>query len=333
MFNGALNAGEQSLQVSPGQAINLPLDHQAHPQYAVEWWYLTANLFDQDGNQYPIQWTLFRFRSNDNKNAWHDGNQYMAHAKLMSSQETWFAERFARGGVGNVAAEFDDSGNNFSAYIDDWRWQAKGEDLLPAMLWFNLTDNVSVDLSLHSKQPYVLHGTHGYSIKQASSEHASMYYSQPFIQLNGTLTLPNNVVEVSGQGWFDHEWSARLSDPSTNGWDWFSLHLDDGNKLMIFRVRHPSSSEDWFGSYMTATGDITALKAQDITAKVKKTTLIADKDLPLHWTISVPRFGIALEVTPFKPDQYTDASFSYYEGAVAVHGSHAGVGFIELTGY
>ena len=47
-------------QVVPGRAIVFPADHGPHPEFRVEWWYVTANLSDANGASYGVQWTLFR---------------------------------------------------------------------------------------------------------------------------------------------------------------------------------------------------------------------------------------------------------------------------------
>ncbi len=56
-----LGGGNDSFKkVQPGQTIQLPEDHAAHPDYRSEWWYLTGNLKDEQGREYGMQWTLFR---------------------------------------------------------------------------------------------------------------------------------------------------------------------------------------------------------------------------------------------------------------------------------
>ena len=40
--------------------FSFPSDHGVHPEYRIEWWYLTANLNGSDGKEYGLQWTLFR---------------------------------------------------------------------------------------------------------------------------------------------------------------------------------------------------------------------------------------------------------------------------------
>src|ERR1700686_90503 len=47
-------------QVVRGKRLVFPADHGAHPDYRIEWWYLTANLKDAQGKSYGVQWTLFR---------------------------------------------------------------------------------------------------------------------------------------------------------------------------------------------------------------------------------------------------------------------------------
>ena len=58
---GNLRGGEPGYaEVLPGKSFQFPRDHQAHPDFRIEWWYLTANLMDRQGRQWGLQWTLFR---------------------------------------------------------------------------------------------------------------------------------------------------------------------------------------------------------------------------------------------------------------------------------
>ena len=40
--------------------FRFPADHGPHPDFRIEWWYVTANLADAGGAAYGAQWTLFR---------------------------------------------------------------------------------------------------------------------------------------------------------------------------------------------------------------------------------------------------------------------------------
>src|SRR5258708_7678493 len=60
----ALGGVGQSAQgyrgVPPGRTFSFPADHGPHPEYRIEWWYVTANLTGKEGAAYGVQWTLFR---------------------------------------------------------------------------------------------------------------------------------------------------------------------------------------------------------------------------------------------------------------------------------
>src|SRR3954454_6771807 len=59
-FAGLGNEAFGFAEVTPGRRFVFPADHGPHPDYRIEWWYLTANLKDTDGNALGVQWTLFR---------------------------------------------------------------------------------------------------------------------------------------------------------------------------------------------------------------------------------------------------------------------------------
>jgi predicted secreted hydrolase len=48
--------------VEPGHALRFPRDHGSHPDFRVEWWYVTGWLADGAGNDYGVQVTFFRNR-------------------------------------------------------------------------------------------------------------------------------------------------------------------------------------------------------------------------------------------------------------------------------
>ncbi|MDB5504635.1 MAG: iron transporter permease, partial [Tardiphaga sp.] len=59
-FAGLGRDADGFASVVPGRALVFPADHGPHPEYRIEWWYLTANLVDAAGAAYGAQWTLFR---------------------------------------------------------------------------------------------------------------------------------------------------------------------------------------------------------------------------------------------------------------------------------
>ncbi len=334
----------------PNYVMSFPSDHQAHPNFDIEWWYFTANLQDKNGNEYGLQWTLFRFKdptavSEQTSSSWGNDQLFMAHASLHSNDKHWFSEKLARAGVGNASV----SAYPFTLAIDDWYWTNTLPDnnLLPAKLVFsagtkfqsqaNKFENIDVSLELSANGPIVKQGINGYSIKTKEAAHASHYYSAPFINVEGSFKTSNENINVTGKGWFDHEWTSGLLDDQTLGWDWFSLHLDNGDKLMAFRMRMRDGQDYVTASYIDAGGSSTTFSYPDITllptAMFPVYTQEGERPMPLEWRLSLPNKNLDLLVVTTKQQQWNPALVPYYEGQIHITGTHTGKGFMELTGY
>jgi len=366
--NNAL-ASNMGKKADPDYRMSFPQDHGPHDQFDIEWWYLTANLQDEAGDPYGLQWTLFRFKnprpsssqaeannsSSSLKNSpvtlnestvsldkkWHNDQIYMAHASIHSLDTHWFSEKFARGGVGNAGL----TALPLNLFIDDWQWLNSDGDigLFPSTLTFSATDTskpnaeASATFTLNQTGPLVQHGDNGFSVK-SNSGRASHYYSVPFISIEGELTQTIDTVttapiKLKGQAWFDQEWTSQLLDTGTQGWDWLSLHLDDGNKIMAFRMRLKNQDDYVTGSYITSTGEQITLQPGDLTLRPVSVKKVDGRQLPLIWKLTIPSKKIDLTISTLKDKQWNNAAVPYYEGMVKIEGSHGGVGFLELTGY
>ena len=366
--NNAL-ASNMGKKADPDYRMSFPQDHGTHDQFDIEWWYLTANLQDEAGDPYGLQWTLFRFKnsrprssqaegnnsSSSLKNSpvtlnestvsldkkWHNDQIYMAHASIHSLDTHWFSEKFARGGVGNAGL----TALPLNLFIDDWQWLNSDGDtgLFPSTLTFSATDTskpnaeASATFTLNQTGPLVQHGDNGFSVK-SNNGHASHYYSAPFISIEGELTQAIDTVttapiKLKGQAWFDKEWTSQLLDTGTQGWDWLSLHLDDGNKIMAFRMRLKNQDDYVTGSYITSTGEQITLQPGDLTLQPVSVKKVDGRQLPLIWKLIIPSKKIDLTISTLKDKQWNNAAVPYYEGMVKIEGSHGGVGFLELTGY
>ena len=366
--NNAL-ASNMGKKADPDYRMSFPQDHGTHDQFDIEWWYLTANLQDEAGDPYGLQWTLFRFKnsrprssqaegnnsSSSLKNSpvmlnestvsldkkWHNDQIYMAHASIHSLDTHWFSEKFARGGVGNAGL----TALPLNLFIDDWQWLNSDGDtgLFPSTLTFSATDTSKPNaeaiatFTLNQTGPLVQHGDNGFSVK-SNSGHASHYYSAPFISIEGELTqaidtVTTTPIKLKGQAWFDKEWTSQLLDTGTQGWDWVSLHLDDGNKIMAFRMRLKNQDDYVTGSYITSTGEQITLQPGDLMLQPVSVKKVDGRQLPLIWKLIIPSKKIDLTISTLKDKQWNNAAVPYYEGMVKIEGSHGGVGFLELTGY
>ncbi|MFD1509388.1 lipocalin-like domain-containing protein [Lacimonas salitolerans] len=308
----------------PETVLQFPADHGAHPEFRIEWWYLTANMTGPDGTAYGLQWTLFRsaLAPRDGQ-GWDTPQLWMGHAAVTTPDAHFVAERLARGGIGQAGVRADP----FAAWIDDWAMEGPGFDDL------RLTASgaeFAYDVGLSATGPLVFHGQQGYSVKSAAGQ-ASHYYSQPFYDLSGTLTLPHGDIPVTGHAWLDREWSSQPLAADQTGWDWFSLSFDSGDKLMGFVLR--GDSDFTAGTWIAADGATTALPDGAFTAAPLSRHRVAGRDVPTEWQVRLPDRGVDVTVTALNPDAWMATSVPYWEGPVTVSGSHGGVGYLEMTGY
>lgn len=309
----------------PDTRFEFPQDHGPHPGFRIEWWYVTANLVSADGQRYGIQWTLFRNALTPGLATDAEAQIWMGHAGLTTPDRHFSAERFARGGMGLAGVTTDP----FSARIDEWRME--GETLSDVNLFAQGTD-FAYDLDLTATGPFVPQGIEGYSVKSEAGQ-ASHYYSQPFYGVEGTLTLLDEPVTVTGRAWLDREWSSQPLTGTQTGWDWISLHLEDGEKLMGYRLRDADGTAYTVGTWIAADGTPTPLSPGELTMTAEVTTRIADQSIPTTWSVSLPARDLSVTVEALNPESWMDVSVSYWEGPVTVTGSHGGEGYLEMTGY
>ncbi|PFG58589.1 putative secreted hydrolase [Vibrio sp. ES.051] len=328
---------EQFTPVIKGVKLAFPADHQAHHDFRHEWWYLTANLTDEVGNPLGVQWTQFRFAaapknrdSEAKKTVWQSQQIYMAHSAVTTPDKHYADEKWSR-------AQADLAGvdaSPFRVYLDDWQWTSSTEDLFPATLNVN-SDQFGYSLTLTSDAPYHKQGEQGYSAKSADGQVASYYYSQPFIDVTGEVTMDGKTHRVSGQGWLDREWSSQFLLDSQQGWDWFALRLSDETRLVVFQLRDSKTGQASYSHarLMRQEGTGTAIPQSDISLQTTTHTKIQDRDYPTEWYLSIPSQQVELTISALNPKAKMPLSVPYWEGPVIIKGSHFGTGYIELTGY
>ena len=306
----------------PDAVFDFPADHGPHPEYRIEWWYLTANLTAKDGTPYGLQWTLFRTAlAPQAGQGWSAPQLWMGHAAVTTPTDHFVAERLGRGGIGQAGVVADP----FEAWIDDWSLRGDWQTM-------NMTASgatFSYDVDLNAKGPLVFHGDDGFSVKSAAGQ-ASYYYSQPFFEVQGVLRLPDGDVPVRGNAWLDREWSSQPLADNQTGWDWFSLSFDDGTKLMAFRLQQTDGANFTSATWIAADGRTTAYTDGALNAVPLSRN---DADVPVHWQVTLPDKGVDVRVEALNDNAWMATTVPYWEGPVTVTGSHSGVGYLEMTGY
>ena len=324
------------------QDWQFPQDFGPHPQYQTEWWYYTGNLSTPENRPFGFQLTFFRqaltpvTALSPEASPWRTPQLYSAHFTVSDIEADRFYqfERFSRGAVGLAGAQSDPYG----VWLQDWHIVQTADGLqLTAQ-----APGVALTLGLHDTPP-VLQGDRGFSAKADSPGNASQYYSQVQQPSQGRLTLGGTVYRVTGQTWMDHEFATQPLSAETQGWDWFSVELDDGGALMLCEIRRQDGSREplSYGLYRSATGVTQSLSGSDFSITVQDhwTSPQSGVTYPDRWSLTVPSLALSLKAVPQMANQeLLTATAVYWEGAVQYRGTQGdrdlqGQGYVELTGY
>lgn len=325
--------------VTRGAGLAFPRDYGAHPDYRVEWWYVTGLLErrDEPGGTSGFQITFFRLHppgAADNPSRFAPNELLFAHAALAdpAAGRLLTAQRSARAGFGLAQAEQ----GRTRVWIGDWSL-AQVDGGYRARVQ---AQRFAIEVALSATQPLLLHGEAGYSRKAADPLHASYYYSEPQLAVSGSVTRSGQPAQVSGSAWLDHEWSSELLPDDAVGWDWVGLNLADDAALMAFRLRDAAGATLWAGGTLRARGAAPRAFAPAQVEFLPSRGWRSPRSggtYPVGMNLRVP--GHLLELRALMDDQELDARAStgsfYWEGAVRAFeaGRPLGTGYLELTGY
>lgn len=338
-FAGLAQPSQDYAQVKPGRPFVFPQDHGAHPDYRIEWWYVTANLKDAQGQSFGVQWTLFRNAlkagggvGRGSGSGWADSNLWLAHIGLTSATQQRSAQYVGRGGVGQAGVSLQP----FAAWIDDNALRSlsppDSQNPLAHMALQGTGKDFSYRLQLRTEHAPVLQGDRGYSRKSNQGQ-ASYYYSQPFFQAEGEITLDGKTYQVSGPAWLDREWSSQPLAADQPGWDWLALHLADGSQLMLYRLRQNDGEHYLTANWIDPQGHTQLLDAEAIELQPGDKATVQGHKVPVRWHLRIPSKDLDIVIDALNPNAWMALSTGYWEGPVRFQGSQAGVGYLEMTGY
>jgi predicted secreted hydrolase len=323
--------------VAPGHPLEVPRDFGSHPGFRTEWWYVTGWLGTDGGESIGFQITFFRTRpriDESNPSAFTPHQLLIAHCAISDPKlgRLWQDQRIRRAGFGLTGAAEGDT----DIHIEDWSLQRVNGRYSTHIAG----EDFALDLSFDPAQPPLINGDAGVSRKGPGPSSASYYYSLPHLKTSGTVTRAGKRSTVTGEAWFDHEWSSEYLDDRSEGWDWTGINLDDGSALMAFRIRGADGTTRWAGgTFRSPEGTVRNLQPGEIDFTPGRVWLSPRTGIryPVEWLI---RAGPErLRLTALFDDQENDTRLStgaiYWEGAVrAFAGDKAvGRGYLELTGY
>ena len=233
--------------------------------------------------------------------------------------------------------------SSFDYHVWNENWEARleyGRHRLQAR-----DPRFAIDLQLSEDRPAVLHGVRGYSQKGASPGNATEYYSLTRMPTEGAITVGGERYQVRGLSWMDHEFGTTFLEKTQQGWDWFSIQLEDGTDLMVFRLRGTDGSLDPHssGTLVGTSGPPLHLDHGDFTLTPGRRwkSAASGATYPVEWQVRLPQQELDLSVAPVLDAQELIGSrtgVTYWEGAIDVKGSRggrsvSGRGYLEMTGY
>jgi len=356
--------------------FEFPQDHLSHPEFKHEWWYFTGNLTTAEGNKLGYQLTLFRIGLKADENIektidsvtgaadqsakgvskWRTNNIYMGHLAVtdITNQRFYNYEKFSRNALGLAGSELvktavkkqgAEEATAIKIWLEDWQIASRGESTFPMNIKAQKGD-IAISLTLNPLKPLVFNGYEGLSQRGRKQGNASYYYSITRLESKGVVTINHQIFNVTGNSWFDREWSTSSLERDQAGWDWFSLQLSDGRDLMFYKIRRQDNSMDRYssGTLVYSSGSYKILNAEDVVVEETDHWQSPNSGIryPSRWKISVPKEKLELLVEPSMADQENNLTVRYWEGAVKISGVQQansgelevnGHGYVELTGY
>lgn len=329
-------------------AYEFPRDHGAHPDYRTEWWYYTGNLKTETGEPLGFQLTFFRSALSptmpERESDLASNQVYMGHFAVSDGRigEHFSFDRYSRGAGGLAGVEVQGQAPRYRIWLEDW----SAEEIEPGVTRLRANSGegeeaVAIDLTLRETRAPLFHGDQGLHQKGLEEGNASYYYSLTGLETEGTVTTPAGAVPVTGLSWMDHEFGTSALSEDVLGWDWISLQLDNGDKLMLYQFRMvedatPIPTESTLlradGSQRILTGDEYSIEALDTWTSPRSGNV-----WPMGWHVTIPDEGYDLTLRPLFADQEMDVQFVYWEGAITAEGTHngesvRGEGYVEMTG-
>lgn len=334
----------------PGTQLQFPQAHASHPEYRIEWWYLTGHLNVGSEPAYGFQATFFRYRNQPLQPDQSDhpdfgrNTVHLGHMALTDIRANRFhhAERLRRNGWDAWARE-----DNLDLRNGNWTLKMTDPETETLHLQFSLPDSVYVELEMTPDKPLVVFGEDGTSRKGEDPAARSFYISFTRLNTSGSVTIGDQTDAVTGLAWMDHEIASQQLGEDLAGWDWTAIQLEDGRELKAYILRNADGTPDpwsrliWIG----ADNGVTELQPDAFEWEVVRWWQSPHSDarypieLRIHTVDPETAEPTVLHLRPVRDDQEMrlDGSVSnYWEGACEVFnddGELIGRAYLELVGY
>lgn len=306
---------------APDTDIRFPEDEAPHAM-DMEWWYYTGHLWIRGGDRYGFELSFFQTFANG---------------------QVGYAGHFAVSDPQRRVHVFDQHIEapqaiypSFDLRVGDWTMRGDGErDRLQAGM-----QGYAIDLTCTRVKPVAYHGERG--LIDMGADLVSFYYSKTRLEVAGDLQLASGTEPVTGVAWMDHQW-GDFDVFASDGWDWFSIQLDDQTEIMAFMLHFKEGGTGLTGgSFVDRHGCRQAFADLETEVLGEWESPHTGAVYPHGWKLTIPSLEIALRIEPTFEDQELDSRATtlnvYWEGEVEAEGTRRGqpvegLGYVELAGY
>jgi predicted secreted hydrolase len=330
----------------PGGKLSFPRDHASHPDYKIEWWYLTGHLLSDAGERFGYQATFFRnaleVNGKGSDGPFGNSQLYLTHMAFTDTVNgTFYSEqRLSRGGWDAYADT-----QSVDVRNGNWSFTGTGPEASSFLLQAGINSDVTWSLQLTPRKPLLRFGKDGPSRKGPAPEARSYYLTFSRLASSGTVSIGDRTYNVEGESWMDHEIASQQLDPGYDGWDWIAIHLFDGWEIKAYLLRQADGSPSPFSALIW-------ISPEGETFYRNKDAFRWDKEK--HWKspktdASYPNQPIIETMHPmtgepvlfqFKPllenQELVFPGATYWEGAGRIldgSGHETGSAYLELVGY
>jgi len=310
--------------------ITFPTDELDHDT-RLEWWYHSGHLESESGREFGFHFVVFK--ADDGLN---EPNIVSQLGIIDVETGEHYESARAEAGMRQI------NRGAMTIGIADWVYglhPVEGGHSFAAK-----SEYIGLTLDLEAVAPVMLHNKIGWLPTELGSTY---YYSWPRQEASGELTLNGETFQVTGTGWFDHQWGDFFVLGKPAGWQWFAVQLDDGGSLMITQSRGINGEiVETYGTYMSAGGSVQYLQEEadgiGLTALGEWTSAESGAAYPSGWSLAIDSLSMNLIINPVASDQEVQsglpAASTYWEGKASVSGQQNGVSiignaYVELSGF
>lgn len=305
---------------------NIPYDFSK----LMEWWYFNGYLKTDEGKELSYDVAFFnpavKFGRLVRRPTLHIQIADLQEKISLGTSKTYFINS------GKVSTEKMDISLDKDYLLQEIQQNGKTVYLLRAEGNEN-NHHLKVDLTLEPlDQPFLIAGN---GLMDMPNNTNSYYYSIPHFKTTGTIQVDEKIHHINnapGDSWFDHQWGDF--DVLKNGWEWFSVRLNNGIVANIFLNIEYSNHNVLMGlaSIILPDGKQYFIPSHDFI--VNRYYYWTDPQTGIHYPMSFdfkfPQLDLEMISDAAFPEQQRNGYWEGYCHAKGIYKNQAAAGFAYM---